>query len=163
MEVRVAYGQSCCPGRFSSAGGVQTGMAPGCRPLPLPPLVYAGEVSAERELPSSPRIGWTFVIATPGHYAGFDLEAGDALVCTAMAPAEWTALSGPVDHSMFVKFTDMATASKTGVVYVDPALDSLSANPVENRAISVEMDAKADAADFLTISNREIFDIVTGG
>lgn len=159
----MAYGQSCCPGRFSSAGGVQTGMAPGCRPLPLPPLVYAGEVSAERELPSSPRIGWTFVIVAPGHYAGFDLEAGDALVCTAMAPAEWTALSGPVDHSMFVKFTDMATASKTGVVYVDPALDSSSANPVENRAISVEMDAKADAADFLTISNREIFDIVTGG
>ena len=163
MEVRVAYGQSCCPGRFSSAGGVQTGMAPGCRPLPLPPLVYAGEVSAERELPSSPRIGWTFVIAAPGHYAGFDLEAGDALVCTAMAPSEWTALSGPVDHSGFVRFTDMATASKTGVVYVDPALDSASANPVENRAISVEMDAKADAADFLTISNREIFDIVTGG
>jgi len=159
----VAYGQSCCPGRFSSAGGVQTGMAPGCRPLPLPPLVYAGEVSAERELPSSPRIGWTFAVAAPGRYAGFDLEAGDALVCTAMAPAEWTALSGPVDHSVFVKFTDMATASKTGVVYVDPALDSSSANPVENRAVSSELDLKADSADFLTITNAEILHIVTGG
>ena len=163
MEVRVAYGQSCCPGRFSSAGGVQTGMASGCRPLPLPPLVYAGEVSAERELPSSPRIGWTFTVAAPGHYVGFDLEAGDALVCTAMAPAEWTALSGPVDHSVFVKFTDMATASKTGVVYVDPALDSSSANPVENRAVSLELDLKADSADFLTITNAEILHIVTGG
>ena len=69
-----------------------------------------------------------------------------------MSPAEWTSLSGPVDSSDFVRFSD-----------IDPELDSSSANPVENRAISVEMDAKADAADFLTISNREIFDIVTGG
>ena len=152
-------------GRYSSRTGMQTCMAPGqgCGPLPLPPLVYVGKVASERELPSSPCIGWTFVVEAPGHYVGFDLEAGDALVCTAMAPAEWTALSGPVDHSAFVKFTDMATASKTGVVYVDPALDSSSANPVENRAVSSELDLKADAADFLTISNMEIFDIVTGG
>ena len=152
-------------GRFSSRSGMQTCMAPGqgCGPLPLPPLVYVGKVASERELPSSPCIGWTFVIEAPGKYAGFGLEAGDALVCTAMAPAEWTALSGPVDHSMFVKFTDMATASKTGVVYVDPVLNSSSANPVENRAVSSELDLKADSADFLTISNREIFDIVTGG
>ena len=152
-------------GRFSSRSGMQTCMAPGqgCGPLPLPPLVYVGKAASERELPSSPCIGWTFVVEAPGHYAGFDLEAGDALVCTAMAPAEWMALSGPVDHSVFVRFTDMATASKTGVVYVDPALDSSSANPVENRAVSSELDLKADAADFLTISNREIFDIVTGG
>lgn len=140
-------------------------MAPGqgCGPLPLPPLVYVGKVASDSELPSSPRIGWTFVAEAPGVYAGHSLNEGDAIVCIGMAPAEWTSFAGPVDHSMFVKFTDMATASKTGVVYVDPALDSASANPVENRAISVEMDAKADAADFLTISNREIFDIVTGG
>ena len=140
-------------------------MAPGqgCGPLPLPPLVYVGKVASDSELPSSPRIGWTFVAEAPGHYVGFDLEAGDALVCTAMAPAEWTALSGPVDHSMFVRFTDMATASKTGVVYVDPALDSASANPVENRAVSSELDLKADSADFLTITNAEILHIVTGG
>ena len=140
-------------------------MAPGqgCGPLPLPPLVYVGKVASDSELPSSPRIGWTFVAEAPGVYAGHSLNEGDAIVCVGMAPAEWTSFAGPVDHSMFVKFTDMATASKTGVVYVDPALDSASANPVENRAISVEMDAKADAADFLTISNREIFDIVTGG
>ena len=140
-------------------------MAPGqgCGPLPLPPLVYVGKVASDSELPSSPRIGWTFVAEAPGVYAGHSLNAGDAVVCIGMAPAEWTALAGPMDHSMFVRFTDMATASKTGVVYVDPALDSFSVNPVENRAISVEMDAKADAADFLTISNREIFDIVTGG
>ena len=140
-------------------------MAPGqgCGPLPLPPLVYVGKVASDSELPSSPRIGWTFVAEAPGVYAGHFLNEGDAIVCIGMAPAEWTSFSGPVDQSMFVRFTDMATASKTGVVYVDPALDSSSANPVENRAISVEMDAKADAADFLTISNREIFDIVTGG
>ncbi|MBR2699290.1 MAG: hypothetical protein IKE76_11935 [Clostridia bacterium] len=140
-------------------------MAPGqgCGPLPLPPLVYVGKVASDSELPSSPRIGWTFVAEAPGVYAGHSLNEGDAVVCIGMAPAEWTSFAGPVDHSMFVKFTDLATASKTGVVYVDPALDSSSANPVENRAISVEMDAKADAADFLTISNREIFDIVTGG
>ena len=64
---------------------------------------------------------------------------------------------------MFVKFTDMATASRTGVVYVDPALDSSSANPVENRAVSSELDLKADAADFMTITNAEILHIVTGG
>ena len=152
-------------GRFSSRGGMQTCMAPGqgCGPLPLPPLVYVGKVASDSELPSSPRIGWTFVAEAPGVYAGHSLNEGDAIVCIGMAPAEWTSFAGPVDRSMFVKFTDMATASKTGVVYVDPALDSASANPVENRAISVEMDAKADAADFLTISNREIFDIVTGG
>ena len=152
-------------GRFSSRSGMQTCMAPGqgCGPLPLPPLVYVGKVASERELPSSPCIGWTFVAEAPGHYVGFDLEAGDALVCTAMAPAEWTALSGPVDHSGFVRFTDMATPSKTGVVYVDPALDSSSANPVENRAVSSELDLKADSADFLTITNAEILQIVAGG
>ena len=135
----------------------------GCSPLPLPPLVYVGKVASDSELPSSPRIGWTFVAEAPGVYAGHSLNEGDAIVCIGMAPAEWTSFAGPVDHSMFVKFTDMATASKTGVVYVDPALDSSSANPVENRVISSELDLKADAADFMTISNREIFDIVTGG
>ena len=140
-------------------------MAPGqgCGPLPLPPLVYVGKVASDSELPSSPRIGWTFVAEADGRYAGFDLKAGDAVVCIGMAPAEWTSFAGPVDYSVFVRFTDMATASKTGVVYVDSALDSASANPVENRAISVEMDAKADAADFLTITNAEILHIVTGG
>ena len=152
-------------GRFSSRGGMQTCMAPGqgCGPQPLPPLVYVGKVASDSELPSSPRIGWTFVAEAPGVYAGHSLNEGDAIVCIGMAPAEWTALSGPVDHSGFVRFTDMATPSKTGVVYVDPALDSSSANPVENRAVSSELDLKADAADFMTISNREIFDIVTGG
>ena len=152
-------------GRFSSRGGMQTCMAPGqgCGPLPLPPLVYVGKVASDSELPSSPRIGWTFVAEAPGVYAGHELNEGDAIVCIGMAPAEWTSCAGPVDHSMFVKFTDMATASKTGVVYVDPALDSSSANPVENRAVSSELDLKADAADFLTITNAEILHIVTGG
>lgn len=45
----------------------------------------------------------------------------------------------------------------------DPALDSSSANPVENRAVSSELDLKADSADFLTITNAEILHIVTGG
>lgn len=140
-------------------------MAPGQGrgPLPLPPLVYVGKVASDSELPSSPRIGWTFVAEAPGVYAGHSLNDGDAIVCTGMAPAEWTALAGPMDYSVFVRFTDMATASKTGVVYVDPALDSSSANPVENRAVSSELDLKADAADFLTITNAEILHIVTGG
>lgn len=152
-------------GRFSSRTGMQTCMAPGqgCGPLPLPPLVYVGKVASDSELPSSPRIGWTFVAEADGTYAGFALKAGDAVVCIGMSPAEWTALAGPVDYSVFVRFTDMATASKTGVVYVDPALDSYSANPVENRAISSELDLKADAADFMTITNAEILHIVTGG
>ena len=122
-----------------------------------------GKVASDSELPSSPRIGWTFVAEAPGVYAGHSLNEGDAIVCIGMAPAEWTSFAGPVDHSMFVKFTDMATASKTGVVYVDPALDSSSSNPVENRAISSELDLKADSADFLTITNAEILHIVTGG
>lgn len=165
MEVRVAFTGKCCGSRYADSEGRQSGAAfgPGCRPLPLPPLVYVGKVASDFELPSSPRIGWTFVAEADGTYAGFVLKAGDALVCTGMAPAEWTALAGPMDYSVFVRFTDMATASKTGVVCVDPALDSASANPVENRAISVEMDAKADAADILVISNAEIFGIVTGG
>lgn len=152
-------------GRYSSRTGVQTCMVPGqgCGPLPLPPLVYVGKVSSDSELPSSPRIGWTFVAEADGTYAGFALKAGDAVVCTGMAPSEWTALAGPMDYSVFVRFTDMATASKTGVVYVDPALDSSSSNPVENRAVSSELDLKADAADFLTITNAEILHIVTGG
>ena len=152
-------------GRYSSRSGMQTCMAPGqgCGPLPLPPLVYVGKVASDSELPSSPRIGWTFVVEADGTYAGFALKAGDAVVCTGMAPSEWTALAGPMDYSVFVRFTDMATASKTGVVYVDPALDSSSANPVENRAVSSELDLKADAADFLTITNAEILHIVTGG
>jgi len=152
-------------GRFSSRTGMQTCMAPGqgCGPLPLPPLVYVGKVASDSELPSRPRIGWTFVAEADGTYAGFALKAGDAIVCTGMAPSEWTALAGPMDYSVFVRFTDMATASKTGVVYVDPALDSSSANPVENRAVSSELDLKADAADFLTITNAEILHIVTGG
>ena len=152
-------------GRFSSRGGMQTCMAPGqgCGPLPLPPLVYVGKVASDSELPSSPRIGWTFVAEAPGVYAGHSLNEGDAIVCIGMAPSEWTSFAGPVDHSMFVKFTDMATASKTGVVYVDPALDSASANPVENRAISSELDLKADSADLLTITNAAILHIVTGG
>lgn len=141
-------------GRFSSRGGMQTCMAPGqgCGPLPLPPLVYVGKVASDSELSSSPRIGWTFVAEAPGVYAGHSLNEGDAIVCIGMAPAEWTALAGPVDHSMFVKFSD-----------IDPALDSSSSNPVENRAIASELDLKADSADFLTITNAEILHIVTGG
>jgi hypothetical protein len=129
-------------------------MAPGqgCGPLPLPPLVYVGKVASNSELPSSPRIGWTFVAEAPGVYAGHSLNAGDAVVCIGMAPAEWTALAGPIDHSVFVKFSD-----------IDPALDSSSSNPVENRAIVSELDLKADAADIMTISNIEILHIVTGG
>ena len=148
MEVPVAYG------RYSSWSGVQTCMAPGqgCGPLPLPPLVYVGKVASDSELPSSPRIGWTFVAEAPGVYAGHFLNAGDAIVCIGMAPAEWTALAGPIDHSIFVKFSD-----------IDPALDSSSSNPVENRAIVSELDLKADAADFMIISNSEILHIVTGG
>lgn len=141
-------------GRFSSRGGMQTCMAPGqgCGPLPLPPLVYVGKVASDSELPSSPRIGWTFVAEAPGVYAGHSLNEGDAIVCISMAPAEWTSFAGPVDHSMFVKFSD-----------IDPALDSSSSNPVENRAIASELDLKADSADFLTITNAEILHIVTGG
>ena len=148
MEVPVAYG------RYSSWSGVQTCMAPGqgCGPLPLPPLVYVGKVASDSELPSSPRIGWTFVAEAPGVYAGHSLNAGDAVVCIGMAPAEWTALAGPIDHSVFVKFSD-----------IDPALDSSSSNPVENRAVASELDLKADAADFMTITNAEILHIVTGG
>lgn len=165
MEVRVAFTGKCCGSRYADSEGRQSGVScgPGCRPLPLPPLVYVGRVASNFELPSSPRIGWTFVAEAPGVYAGHSLNVGDAIVCIGMSPAEWTVLSGPVAESGFVRFTDMATASKTGVVYVDPALDSSSANPVENRAVSMEMDAKADAADFLTITNAEILHIVTGG
>lgn len=141
-------------GRYSSRTGVQTCTAPGQGrgPLPLPPLVYVGKVASDSELPSCPRIGWTFVAEAPGVYAGHSLNAGDAVVCIGMAPAEWTSLSGPVDSSDFVRFSD-----------VDPALDSSSANPVENRAVASELDLKADAADFLTITNAEILHIVTGG
>lgn len=141
-------------GRFSSRGGMQTCMAPGqgCGPLPLPPLVYVGKVASDSELPSSPRIGWTFVAEAPGVYAGHSLNEGDAIVCIGMAPAEWAALSGPVDSSQFVRFSD-----------IDSELDGTSRNPVENRAISSELDLKADSADFLTITNAEILHIVTGG
>ena len=141
-------------GRYSSRTGMQTCMAPGqgCGPLPLPPLVYVGKVASDSELPSSPRIGWTFVAEADGTYAGFALKAGDAVVCIGMAPAEWTTLSGPVDSSQFVRFSD-----------IDPELDVSSANPVENRAVASELDLKADAADFLTITNAEILHIVTGG
>ena len=141
-------------GRYSSRTGMQTCMAPGqgCGPLPLPPLVYVGKVASDSELPSCPRIGWTFVAEAPGVYAGHSLNEGDAIVCIGMAPAEWTSFSGPVDSSQFVRFSD-----------VDPALDTSSANPVENRAVASELDLKADAADFLTITNAEILHIVTGG
>ena len=154
MEVRVAFTGKCCGSRYADSEGRQSGVAfgPGCRPLPLPPLVYVGKVASDFELPSSPRIGWTFVAEAPGVYAGHFLNEGDAIVCIGMAPAEWTSFAGPIDHSIFVKFSD-----------IDPALDAGSANPVENRAVAQELDLKADAADFLTISNREIFDIVTGG
>ena len=171
-------------------------MAPGqgCGPLPLPSLVYVGKVASDSELPSSPRIGWTFTIAAPGHYVGFDLEAGDALVCTATAPAEWTALAGPVDLSGYVTFSDYATelvpgvmrpadkaklngiepganryvlpkatASSLGGVYVDPALDRASDNPVENRAVKSQLDEKANAADIDVITNADILRILTGG
>ena len=65
----------------------------------LPPLVYVGKVASDSELPSCPRIGWTFVAEADGMYAGFALKAGDAVVCLGMAPAEWTALAGPVAYS----------------------------------------------------------------
>ena len=111
-----------------------------------------GQVASDSELPSSPRIGWTFIAEAPGVYAGHSLSEGDAIVCIGMAPAEWTSLSGPVDSSQFVRFSD-----------IDSELDGASRNPVENRAVASELDLKADAADFLTITNAEILHIVTGG
>ena len=195
MEVPVAYG------RFSSWSGMQTCMAPGqgCGPLPLPPLVYAGKFSSESELPSQPRLGWTFVADGPVSCFGYLLQAGDMLVCTGMAPAEWTALAGPVDDSGYVTFNDVATPATPGVmspadktkldgiepganlyvlpkatalllggVYVDPALDSSSDNPVENRAVKVALDRKADKATTLSgygISDAKIENgtVVLGG
>lgn len=192
----MSFTRCSCSGRFSASDGRQTSLAPGggCAPLPAPSLVYMGKFSSEAELPSSPRIGWTFVADDPVRCFGFDLNAGDALVCIGMAPAEWTALAGPFDMSGYVTFNDAATptmpgvmspadkaklnsieeganryvlpkatASRLGGVYVDPALDSSSDNPVENRAIVGELDEKANAADFLTITNAEILYIVTGG
>ena len=192
----MSFSRCSCSGRFSAADGRQTSLAPGggCAPLPLPPLVLAGKFSSEDELPRSPRIGWTFLADGPVSCFGYVLNEGDALVCTGMSPAEWTALSAPFDHSMFVTFDDYATSSVPGVmspadkakldsveeganryvlpkatasllggVYVDPALDRGSDNPVENRAISGELDGKANAADILTISNAEILEILTGG
>ena len=183
-------------GRFSSSTGMQMCMAPGqgCGPLPLPPLVYAGKFSSESELPSSPRIGWTFVADEPVSCFGFLLRAGDALVCTGMSPAEWTALAGPVDDSGYVTFNDVATQDMPGVmspadkakldgvapganryvlpkatdvrlggVYVDGALNRESDNPVENRAVKLQLDEKANAADIDVITNEEILSIVTGG
>ena len=171
-------------------------MAPGqgCGPLPLPPLVYVGKFSSEAELPSSPRIGWTFVADGPVRCFGFDLNAGDALVCIGMAPAEWTALAGPLDMSGYVTFNDAATPTMPGVmspadkaklnsieeganryvlpkatdvllggVYVDPALDRASDNPVENRAVKSKLDEKANAADIDVITNADILRILTGG
>ena len=192
----MSFSRCSCSGRFSAADGRQTSLAPGggCAPLPLPPLVYAGTFSSEDELPRSPRLGWTFVADDPVLCFGFDLNAGDALVCIGRAPAEWTALAGPGDLSGYVTFNDAATELVPGVmspadkaklngiepganryvlpkatdvllggVYVDSALDSSSDNPVENRAIVGELDEKANAADFLTITNAEILYIVTGG
>lgn len=183
-------------GRFSSSTGMQTCMAPGQGrgPLPLPPLVYVGKVASDSELPSSPRIGWTFIAEEPGIYAGHELDAGAALVCVGMAPAEWTALAGPFDMSGYVTFNDAATPTMPGVmspadkaklnsieegasryvlpkatdvllggVYVDPALDRASDNPVENRAVKSQLDEKANAADIDVITNADILRILTGG
>lgn len=171
-------------------------MAPGqgCGPLPLPPLVYVGKFSSESELPSSPRIGWIFVANEPVSCFGFLLRAGDALVCTGMSPAEWTALAGPVDDSGYVTFNDAATPSSPGVmspedkakldgvepganryvlpkatdvrlggVYVDVELDRVSDNPVENRAVKLRLDEKANASDIDVITNADILRILTGG
>ena len=192
----MSFTRCSCSGRFSASDGRQTSLAPGggCAPLPAPALVYMGKFSSEAELPSSPRLGWTFVADDPVRCFGFDLNAGDALVCIGMAPSEWTALAGPLDMSGYVTFNDAATPTMPGVmspadkaklnsieeganryvlpkatasllggVYVDPALDRGSDNPVENRAISGELDEKANAADILTISNAEILEILTGG
>ena len=192
----MSFTRCSCSGRFSASDGRQTSLAPGggCAPLPAPALVYMGKFSSEAELPSSPRIGWTFVADDPVRCFGFDLNAGDALVCIGMAPAEWTALSAPIDQSMFVTFGDVAThytpgvmspadkakldsveeganryvlpkatASLLGGVYVDPALDRGSDNPVENRAVKSQLDEKANAADIDVITNADILRILTGG
>lgn len=192
----MSFTRCSCSGRFSASDGRQTSLAPGggCAPLPLPPLVYVGKFSSEAELPSSPRIGWTFVADEPVRCFGFDLNAGDALVCIGMAPAEWTALAGPLDMSGYVTFNDAATPTMPGVmspadkakldgiepganryvlpkatavllggVYVDPALDRASDNPVENRAVKRQLDEKANAADIDVITNADILRILTGG
>ena len=192
----MSFSRCSCSGQFSAADGRQTSLAPGggCAPLPLPPLVYVGKFSSESELPSSPRIGWTFVADGPVSCFGYVLNEGDALVCTGMAPAEWTALSAPIDQSLFVTFSDYATSSVPGVmspadkakldgvepganryvlpkatavllggVYVDPALDRASDNPVENRAVKRQLDEKANAADIDVITNADILRILTGG
>ncbi len=175
----MSFTRCSCSGRFSSSDGHQTSLAPGggCVPLSLPSLVYAGKFSSESELPSQPRLGWTFVADGPVSCFGYLLQAGDMLVCTGMSPAEWIALAGPVDGSGYVTFNDVATPATPGVmspadkakldgiepganryvlpkatavllggVYVDPALDSSSDNPVENRAVKAALDRKADRA-----------------
>lgn len=192
----MSFTRCSCSGRFSASDGRQTSLAPGggCAPLPAPPLVYMGEVSSDSELPSRPRIGWTFTAAEPGVYAGHELDAGGALVCIGVAPAEWAALAGPLDMSGYVTFNDAATPAMPGVmspadkaklnsieeganryvlpkatdvllggVYVDPALDRASDNPVENRAVKRQLDEKANAADIDVITNADILRILTGG
>ena len=79
-----------------------------------------------------------------------------------MSPADKAKLDG-VEPGANRYVLPKATAVLLGGVYVDPALDRGSDNPVENRAISGELDEKANATDILTISNAEILEILTGG
>lgn len=129
----MSFTRCSCSGRFSASDGRQTSLAPGggCAPLPAPALVYMGKFSSEAELPSRPRIGWTFVADDPVRCFGFDLNAGDALVCIGMAPAEWTAFAGPLDMSGYVTFNDAATPTMPGVM--SPA-DKAKLNSIEEGA-----------------------------
>ena len=155
-----------------------------CAPPPLPVLVHMGTVHPGG-LPRSPLRGWTFFAAEDGVYGGLELRRGDAVVCAVQNPPLWLPLSGAVALASASEDGLMSASDKAkldsveaganlyvlpkatdvllGGVYVDPALDRASDNPVENRAISGELDGKANAADILVISNAEIFGIVTGG
>ena len=155
-----------------------------CAPPPLPVLVYMGTVHPG-ELPRSPARGWTYVAAEDGAYGDLALRRGDAVVCAVQNPPLWIPLSGAlpmasrsedgvmsaadkakldsVEEGANRYVLPKATATLLGGVYVDPALDRGSDNPVENRAVKSQLDEKANAADILTISNAEILEILTGG
>ena len=141
---------------YSRSDGFQAALRPcGCGEPPRP-LRIRGSAWDASDLPSSPMEGDVWKAMSDGLVPG--AERGDLIVCVSAQPVRWQVLSGHDEPYVLPK----ATATELGGVYVDVALDASSDNPVENRAISAELDEKADAADIMTISNAEILGIITG-
>lgn len=84
-------------------------------------MYYEGSVNKEEDLPSSPKNGDTYMVATAGTYKGMECETGDYLIASVKTingqeTVTWTVIQGNVKGAVTTG-ADAINLTESGIVY----------------------------------------------